>query len=139
MILFKLFMALQIYFYRLTGGKIGGRMAGIRVLLLTTTGRKSGKKHTTPLGCFEAEGGYVIIGSNSGAKASPGWFYNLKSSPHATIEIGAQRLEVDAEIAGPDKRPQLWERLIELSPGYANYEKRTSREIPVVILRPVNA
>jgi F420H(2)-dependent quinone reductase len=139
MILFKLFMALQIYFYRLTGGKLGGRMAGIPVLLLTTTGRKSGKEHTTPLGCFESDGGYVIIASNGGAKSSPGWFYNLKSSPHATIEIGDQVLEVDAEIAGPDKRPRLWTRLIELSPGYANYQKRTTHEIPVVILHPAKA
>ncbi len=136
--LFRSVMALAVFLYRLSGGKIGGRVQGLRVLLLTTTGRKTGKKRTTPLGYFEQDGGYVIIGSNAGFDTHPAWFLNLRSTPRATIQINDRQLEVDAEIAGPKQRGQLWSRLMELAPSYTSYAKRTSREIPLVILRPVN-
>jgi deazaflavin-dependent oxidoreductase (nitroreductase family) len=136
---FRVFMGLHVFLYRLTSGKFAGQVQGLRVLLLTTTGRKTGQVRTTPLGHFEQEGGYVIIASNAGFDAHPAWFHNLKSNPQATIQVGDKRLEVSAEIAGPDKRPQLWARLIELAPGYADYAKKTSREIPLVILRPMKA
>lgn len=134
---FRVFTGIHIFFYRLTGGRFGGKVQGLRVLLLTTTGRKTGKARTTPLGHFEQQGGYVIIASNAGFDAHPSWFLNLKSNPHATIQLGDNRLDVSAEIAGSDKRGPLWSRLIELAPGYAGYEKETKREIPIVILRPI--
>jgi deazaflavin-dependent oxidoreductase (nitroreductase family) len=137
--LFRLILAIYVFFYRLTGGKFGGQVQGLRVLLLTTTGRKTGKKRTTPLGYFEQAGGYVIIGSNAGFKTHPGWFHNLRSNPRATIQINDKQFEVSAEIAGPDTRGRLWARLMELAPSYANYTKKTTREIPLVTLRPVKA
>src|SRR5574341_1013026 len=137
--LFRFLMAIAVFLYRLTDGKFGGRVQGLRVLLLTTTGRKTGKKRTTPLGYFEDDGSYVIIGSNAGFETHPAWFLNLKSNPRATIQVKDRQFQVNAEIAGPEKRERLWARLIELAPSYANYAKRTRREIPLVILRPIGA
>lgn len=136
---FRIFMALGTYLYKISNGKIGGRLPGLEVLLLTTTGRKTGKKRTTPLGYFkDGQGSYVIIGSNAGFDSHPAWFYNLKSQPHVTIQIKDKQLDVNAEVAGPDKRSQLWGQLIKLAPFYDNYTKKTSREIPIVILHPVH-
>jgi deazaflavin-dependent oxidoreductase (nitroreductase family) len=136
---FRIFMALGTYSYKISNGKIGGRISGLEVLLLTTTGRKTGKKRTTPLGYFkDQQGRYVIIGSNAGFDTHPAWFHNLKSKPHVTIQVKDKQLEVDAEVAGPKKRNQLWAQLIKLAPFYDNYTKKTSREIPVVILHPVH-
>ena len=93
---FRLFMALGTYLYKISNGKIGGRISGLQVLLLTTTGRKTGKKRTTPLGYFkDQEGGYVIIGSNAGFDTHPAWFHNLTSQPHVTIQIKDKELEVN--------------------------------------------
>jgi deazaflavin-dependent oxidoreductase (nitroreductase family) len=135
--LFRLFMAIYIFLYRHTGGKFGSRVQGLRVLLLTTTGRKTGKLRTTPLGYLTYDGGYVVTGSNAGFDTHPAWFHNLKSNASATVEIGDRRFDVSAEIAGSDERGRLWAQLIELAPGYAAYAQRTRREIPMVILRPM--
>lgn len=136
---FRIFKALSIYLYKISNGKIGGRISGLEVLLLTTTGRKTGKQRTTPLGYFkDQQGSYIIIGSNAGFVSNPAWFYNLKSQPHVTIQVKDKQLEVDAEVVGAEKRNQLWKQLIKLAPFYDNYTKKTSREIPVVILHPVH-
>ena len=137
-IFMKTFMAIGTQLYKISSGRIGGRLSALNVLLLTTTGRKSGKQRTTPLGYFrDEEGSYVIIGSNAGFNTHPAWFHNLKQQPQVTIQVKGKELEVNAEIAGSDRRNQLWSRLVELAPFYDNYTKKTSREIPVVILRPV--
>lgn len=135
---FRIFMSIGTALYKLSGGKIGGKLSGLEVLLLTTTGRKTGKKRTTPLGYFrDQQGSYIIIGSNAGFDTHPAWFHNLKHQPHVTIQVKDKQLEANAEVAGSDKRNQLWARLVELAPFYDNYTKKTSREIPVVILHPV--
>lgn len=134
--IFRFFMTFAVFLYRQTGGKFGGKVQGLNVLLLTTTGRKTGKVRTTPLGYFEHDGGYVIIASNAGFEAHPAWFHNLRSDPRATIQVNDRQFAVRAEVAGAEQRGQLWERLMELAPSYANYANRTSREIPVVVLRP---
>jgi deazaflavin-dependent oxidoreductase (nitroreductase family) len=132
----RFFNAIHIRLYRLTGGSFGGRVQGLRVLLLTTTGRKSGARRTTPLGYFEQDGAYVITASNAGFETHPAWFHNLRANPRATIDVADRRLEVTAEVAGPADRGRLWQRLLELSPGYGQYAQRTRREIPLVRLRP---
>lgn len=138
--LFRLVMSIAVLLYRITGGKFGGKVQGLRVLLLTTTGRKTGKKRTTPLGYFEHDGGgYVIIGSNAGFDTHPAWFHNLSADPNVAIQIREDQFLATAEIAGPEQRDQLWQRLMELAPPYANYAKRTSRQIPLVILRRIKA
>ena len=133
---FKLMAAIHVGLYRLTGGKMGGTMRGFKVLLLTTTGRKSGKMHTVPLGFFEQPGGYLIVASNGGLPAHPGWYYNLKSKPQATIQIAGKVFPVTAEILTGEAHAQAWQQVTTASPLYAGYEKKTGRQIPVVFLRP---
>lgn len=132
----KFFMAIYVFLYRLTGGKFGGRVQGLPVLLLTTLGRKTGKKRTTPLGYFEQDGCYVISASNAGYDTNPAWFHNLKDHPQVELQIGNKQLAAIAEPANPTLRQQLWTDLVKRAPGYGAYEKRTSREIPMVLLRP---
>ena len=113
-----------------------GRMAGLDILLLTTTGRKSGKERTTPLGYFEQDGDYVIIASNGGADTHPKWFLNLKSDPAVHIEIKGKKISAKARVAEGSARKELWAKLVNLSPQYGKYATSTKREIPVVLLHP---
>ena len=122
--------------YPLTDGKFGGRVQGLQVLLLTTMGRKTGEERTTPLGYFMDDGNYIITASNAGRDRHPAWFHNLRADPHVKIEIKDRQLEAEAEVASSEKRRSLWSQLISLSPAYANYTKKTNRQIPLVILRP---
>jgi len=128
---------LSIFLYRRTHGNIGGRVQGLSVLLLRTIGRKTGKEHITPVGYFMADGNYIITASNAGRNTHPAWFHNLRANPHVTIEIRDQQMEAKAEVATPEKRNALWSQLISLSPAYANYAKKTKREIPLIILHPL--
>jgi len=137
-VLLKAGVSVSVFLYRLTGGGMGGRMQSMPVLLLTTTGRKSGKKRTVPLGFLRDGTAYVIIASFGGQPRNPAWFLNLQSHPEATIQVKKRQMQVKAETANPEKRRELWARLMEVSPGYANYQKRTTREIPMVILHPVD-
>lgn len=134
--MFRLTMAIHIFLYRLTGGRLGGKMRGFKVLLLTTTGRKSGQQRTTPLGYFDYDGSYVIVASNAGLPRNPSWYYNLKDNPQATIQVQDRVLTVIGEETKGDLRSQLWKQVIAQAPGYAEYPKRTTREIPVMIMRP---
>ena len=139
--MFKVFMrsflSLFVWLYQRTNGKFGGKVQGLPVLLLTTTGRKTGKKRVTPLGYFKHDGNYVITASFAAFGAMPGWFYNLKSNPDVTLQIEDKQLTAMAEPANPTLRQKLWERLIELAPNYRAYQQRTITEIPIVLLRPV--
>ncbi len=137
-ILFRSIFPMVVFLYQRTAGKVGGSMQGLRVLHLTTTGRKTGKKRITPLGYFEHDGGYVIIAANAGFDAHPAWFHNLRSNPQVTLQIQDKQLAAIAEPAGPELRKQLWAKLVELALGYRAYQKRTTREIPIVVLRPVS-
>jgi len=137
-VLLKAGVSVSVFLYRLTGGGMGGRMQSMPVLLLTTTGRKSGKKRTVPLGFLRDGSAYVIIASYGGQPRNPAWFLNLQSHAEATIQVKKRQMQVKAETANPEKRRELWARLMEVSPGYANYQKRTTREIAMVILHPVD-
>ena len=136
---FRFVLDIFISLYRLTRGKFGGRVQGLQVLLLMTIGRKTGRERTTPLGYFMEDGNYVITASNAGRDVHPAWFHNLRANPHVTIEIKDRQLEAEAEVAAPEKRRALWSQLISLSPWYANYAKKTTREIPLVILHPLKS
>ena len=133
---FKLFLAIHVGVYRLSGGRLGGTMRGFKVLLLTTTGRKSGKVHTVPLGRFDQPGGYIIVASNGGQPSHPAWYHNLKNQPQVTIQIDDQVVPVTAEVLTGEARAQAWQQVITTAPAYAEYEKQTTREIPLVFLRP---
>lgn len=134
---FQPIRALMVSLYWLTDGKFGGRVQGLQVLLLTTVGRKTGEERTTPLGYFMEDGNYIITASNAGRDIHPAWFHNLRANPRVRIEIKNQQLEAEAEVATPEKRRALWSQLISLSPWYANYARKTTREIPLVLLHPL--
>lgn len=127
--------------YSLTGGRAyrGNADSPAGFLKLTTTGRKSGKQRTTTLLFIRDGADYVVTASNAGRQRNPGWFYNLRSNPQVTIQAHDTHIPVAAEVAGAEKRKELWARLVEIAPMYAGYEKRVQREIPMVILHPVDA
>jgi F420H(2)-dependent quinone reductase len=137
-LMLKVMLPVMAFLYRSTGGFIGGKVQGLPVLLLTTTGRKSGKPRTVPLGYLRDGSTYVIIASYGGMPRNPAWFFNLQSHPEATIQAKKVQVQVRAELANPEKKRELWAHLLEVAPGYANYQKRTSRDIPMVILHPVD-
>lgn len=136
-IIAKAIFSVVIFLYKVSGGIIGGTMNGNSVLLLTTTGRKTGKSRTLPLLYIRDGEAYVITASAGGAKKHPGWFFNVRSNPQATIQVHKQQMKVTAEVAGPEKKSELWAKLVAVAPNFAGYQKHTSREIPMVILRPV--
>jgi F420H(2)-dependent quinone reductase len=137
-VLFRSILSLFVWLYQRTNGKFGGWVQGLPVLLLTTTGRKTGKERITPLGYFEHDGYYVVTASYAGFDTHPAWFHNLRSNPRVALQIRDKRLTGIAEPADPTLRQQLWDKLVELAPGYGSYQKRTTREIPIVLLRPVS-
>jgi len=132
----KFFGSVHRWLYRLTGGAIGGRFRGGETLLLTTLGRKTGQARTWPLIYFRDGNTFVIVGSNGGQDTHPAWYLNLVSQPTATIEVGRQRLRVQAKQAAGAERERLWQMITRTLPFYAEYEKMTRREIPLMILTP---
>ena len=135
--IFKAVTAIHSFLYRLTKGGLGGKMMDFQVLLLTTTGRKSGKKHTSPLGYIMDNGNYVICASNGGATKHPSWYLNITKTPQVTVEVLDKRMTATAEVATGDERQRLWNALVASAPSYKNYETKTTREIPMVVLRPI--
>ena len=125
--------------YRATAGRLGGRLAGRDMLLLTTRGRRSGEPRTTPLSYFRDGHNFVVVASNNGGPRDPAWWLNLEQTPRATIQIGREVREVVASRATPEEWATLWPRVKEYNPFYGVYEQITTRDIPVVILRPVPA
>jgi F420H(2)-dependent quinone reductase len=124
--------------YRLSGGRLLGRVAGMPVLLLTTTGRRSGRARTTPLTYFEDGDDLVIVASNGGEDTPPAWWLNLNAQPEATIAIGTRTRCATARAATDVEYERLWPIITATHPGYAAYAQRTARPIPVVLLGPSN-
>ncbi|HSO97650.1 MAG TPA: nitroreductase/quinone reductase family protein [Solirubrobacteraceae bacterium] len=123
--------------YRWSGGRVGGRLKGASVLLLDHVGRRSGARRTTPL-LYLADGpDLVIVGSAGGREAPPAWWLNLRDAPETTVQVGSERRRVRARVASGEERERLWGRLVEMFPDYDVYRRRTSREIPVVVLAPL--
>ena len=122
--------------HRVTSGRVLGSVAGMPVLLLTTTGRRSGKARTTPLTFFRDGTAFVVIASNGGADRPPDWSLNLQDTPRAVVEIGTDKLVVTARPASEQQRERLWVVIIATYAGYARYQERTTRRIPVVLLTP---
>lgn len=124
------------FWYRLSGGWIGGRFGRAPILLLTTTGRKSGRRRTTPLVYLPDGENMVIIASNGGSDRHPEWWLNLRSEPKAEVQAGRDVKSVVAEKAEGEERYRLWMEVNEMYHGYDEYQRSTEREIPVVVLRP---
>jgi F420H(2)-dependent quinone reductase len=127
-------VAAHVLLYRMSAGRLGSSRHGFKVLLLTTVGRKTGIKHTVPLGYIMDGDAYVVIGLNGGLEHHPAWYLNLGTNSQAEIQVKDKLLTVHAETAVGEYRQRLWEQLIREAPAYKEYEK-TTREIPVVVLR----
>ena len=134
--IFKLTGAIHVALYRLTGGRIGGRLYGASVLLLTTKGRKTGKTRTTPLLYLDDGDRLVVVASKGGAPRHPAWFLNLTADPEVTVERGRERLPMRAHEADDEERERYWPQVVTMYPGYAKYQVKTSRRIPLVVLEP---
>lgn len=120
--------------FRANGGKVGGPFEGAPMVLLTHTGAKSGRTHTTPL-VHGTDGDRIfIVASKGGAPTDPQWYRNLVAHPAATVEVGDERYDVTAEVADEPLRRELFDRMAEAMPGFRDYEKATDRVIPVVVL-----
>jgi deazaflavin-dependent oxidoreductase (nitroreductase family) len=121
--------------YRETNGELGHDWRnGTSTLLLTTTGRRSGEERTTPLIYGRSGDDYVVVASKGGSDAPPGWYANLEADPEVDVQVLDDRFHARARTAGPDEKPELWRRMVEQWPDYDNYQRRTDREIPVVVL-----
>jgi deazaflavin-dependent oxidoreductase (nitroreductase family) len=122
--------------YRMSGGRIGGKINEAPVLLLTTTGRKSGQARTAPVVYLADDENVVVIGSNAGHSRTPAWSLNLKANPDAEVEMGRKRRPVRARVAEGDERAGLWRRHNEQYSGFDEYEARTDRDIALFVLEP---
>jgi deazaflavin-dependent oxidoreductase (nitroreductase family) len=123
--------------FRANGGKVGGAFDGAPLLLLHTIGARSGRERVNPLVYGSDGDSLVIFASKAGAPTHPDWYHNVVANPDVTVEIGAETQSRRARVADSDERDRLWARQKELMPGFADYEARTSRQIPVVLLEPV--
>ena len=117
---------------------IARKLGQMPLILLTTTGRKSGKPHTVPLGAIREGDGWVVIGSYGGADVHPSWWLNLVANPNATIQTNGETFKVHMhEITNPADYERIWNRVVATMSGYASYTKKTTRKIPLGLLRPV--
>jgi deazaflavin-dependent oxidoreductase (nitroreductase family) len=122
--------------FRANEGKVGGPFEGAPVLLLTSTGAKSGEQRTTPV-VYQPDGNrMVIFASKAGAPENPAWFHNLRANPTATVEVGSEKVEVEAVVTDGEERERLFSKQKQLMPQFADYEQKTARQIPVVALTP---
>ena len=135
-LLFKVPSASHRFLYRASGGRLGATMRGLPILLLTTTGRKSGELRTTPLPYFADGDRMVLVAANGGRPANPDWYLNLRQTPRVVIETGGARRAAIAETAGLEERERLWPLVLRRAPFYGPYRHHPEREVPLVILRP---
>ena len=126
--------------FRENGGRVGGRFEGRPLLLLHHRGAKTGTERVNPLAYRALEGGALaVFGSKGGAPTHPDWYHNVRANPRVTIEVGTDTLEAQARVAEGEERARIWDAQKRDIPAFADYEERTSREIPVVILEPAPA
>ena len=120
--------------YRLTGGRFVGRVGKAPILLLTTIGRRSGQPRTTPLLYLRDGEQLAIVASFGGNPTHPVWYLNLTANPEVSVQVGRDRFSAMAQTASVEERARLWPKIVELYPGYAGYQQKTTREIPIVLL-----
>jgi deazaflavin-dependent oxidoreductase (nitroreductase family) len=123
--------------YRATNGLIGHRTPGAPpVLLLDHVGAKSGTHRTSPLVYGEDGQNLILVASKGGYPKNPAWYHNLLAHPDTTVQVGSRHRDVHARVAGAEERPRLWKLMLGVYGGYADYQRRTEREIPLVVLEP---
>jgi F420H(2)-dependent quinone reductase len=137
--MFKVVSGVHSVLYRASRGRIAGRIGKLDVLLLTTTGRKTGKARTVPLLYTGIGGAYAVVASKGGADLDPAWCVNLRANPAALVDLGGKRIQVEARETEGEERERLWRQMADGYQGYDNYKQKTSRQIPVFVLEPTNA
>lgn len=128
--------AVHLSLYRLTGGAIGHKTSTGPILLLTTTGRKSGQVRTTPLLYMPDGDSYLVVGSNGGRPNPPSWFLNVRDKPTVSLQVGRLKMDAAAQVLDSGEKETVWPRLVNHYPGWDHYTTLTDRDIPVVRLRP---
>jgi F420H(2)-dependent quinone reductase len=123
--------------YRLSGGRLASKQMGMPMLMLTTTGRKSGKERSHVLLYIPDGDRMLIMASNNGQDKHPGWYYNIQANPQVDVRYGTKRGKFKATIADPQQRQELWDRVVKKHVFYAHHQSKTEREIPVVVLTPI--
>ena len=124
--------------FRAHAGKVGGPFAGKSLLLLHTSGAKSGQSRVNPVACIKDGDRLVIIASKGGAPTNPNWYHNLLANPLVSVETGTEEFQVRATVAEEPERTRLYNKMVEVMPGFDDYRRRTTRVIPVIILTRVN-
>ncbi len=123
--------------FRANGGKVGGHFAGRTLLLLHTVGAKSGQERVNPVAYVKDGNRFVINASKGGAPSNPDWYYNLLAHPLVTVEVGTEQFRARAAVTSEPERTRLYDRMVEMMPGFAEYREKTTRVIPVITLTPV--
>jgi deazaflavin-dependent oxidoreductase (nitroreductase family) len=123
--------------FRASGGKVGGPFEGAPLLLLHTVGAKSGQSRVNPMMYQSVTGGYAVFASKAGAPTNPAWYHNLLAHPQVKAEIGTTTVELHARVAEGQERERIWTDQKTAYPGFAGYEEKTTRQIPVIILEPI--
>jgi deazaflavin-dependent oxidoreductase (nitroreductase family) len=135
--LFRIATGLHKELYRRSSGRMGGKAGKIQMLLLTTTGRKSGQPRTTPLNYGTDGDRLILVASFGGDDRAPQWYRNLVANPEVTVLIGTETRRMRASTASPEEKPRLWALMTAGYPGYDGYQRKTERDIPVVVLSPL--
>ena len=133
------FVPLHRLLFRLSGGRLLGRLEGLGVLVLTTIGRRSGRSRSSPLIYFRFGGDPIVIASNYGQDHHPAWYLNIAADPNVSLEIGGERLTAEARVTCGRERAELFDRAASANPRFAAYRAGTERQIPVVVLRPTGS
>ena len=123
--------------FRANGGKVGGPFAGRTLLLLHTIGAKSGQKRINPVACITDGDRLVIIASKGGAPTNPDWYYNIVANPLVTVEVGTKQFQARAAVSAEPERTRLYNQMVAMMPGFAEYQTKTTRVIPVITLTRV--
>ncbi|RZQ64589.1 nitroreductase family deazaflavin-dependent oxidoreductase [Amycolatopsis suaedae] len=125
--------------FRANHGRVGGILDGATLVLLTTTGARTGLPRTSPLACLDIDGRRVVVASAGGGPANPAWYHNIRKNPVVTVETGTDTYPAIATVTTGAERDDLFEKVCAQEPGFAEYQSSTSRVIPVVVLRPTGA
>ena len=123
--------------FRANDGIVGGHFEDKTLLLLHTTGAKTGKEHVNPAAYVRDGDNYVVIASKGGAPTHPDWYYNILAHPRLTVEVGTETIDVEAQVTEEPERTRLYNKMVEMLPGFDDYRRKTERVIPVIELTPL--
>jgi deazaflavin-dependent oxidoreductase (nitroreductase family) len=137
-IFIKWFMTINAFLIKISNGKIGGKLGTQTILILHTTGRKSGQPRSIPIAYFFHEGKYLIVESNWGKDNHADWYFNLQKQPQASIEVNGRMIKVNASFAEGEEYARLWEYVTKKHAPYLEYQKMTERKIPIVVFELIN-